>query len=375
VTVGIARDQRTYPDTIVLFDDKFDQGFHGWEELAPDSSGSSTVQNSSPLTIGDHGHYSGRSLKMQTFSVADPAYGSACNAIRRLVHPAAYGRVTAEWWFSYGGENQGPAATEGLGGAPRYIVFGIDQTPPADSPTQLGYGNRAFFAAKWRQWNENAQPTVSSVASDSTGFTVTFSAAHTIAAGMQAHLTGFTPSGINGDWIVASITSTTIRIATTTNPGNATVQGSVIAQRTCDWFLNTKSAVDYPGGGYISPNDGNFLQSGYVADLPYNGNKRNQQYVKLVVETNPAAPAYKSLQVNHHVFDLTACPGGPLSAGDSRLSGGVVAAPVSAEPLYNDPSFTGGLNFYLSLINRAGTTTTASYLEVHRARGSYEALV
>lgn len=127
-------------EPMVLFDDTFTDGFCGWEELFTDSNGSLTAATSSALTLGERTEFGGRSLRLQTNSVADTAYGSQCNTVKRLSYPpVGRGTVKYEVWFAYGSENTG-------GLAPRFLLFMIDE---------MYGGVRNFWKAEWRRYNQS----------------------------------------------------------------------------------------------------------------------------------------------------------------------------------------------------------------------------
>ena len=267
-----------YPDTSVLFDDNFTNGFCGWEELVNPTGAFSQAMNT-PLSLSSRGGLGGYSLLLQTNSVERTTYGSQAIAIKRVIQPyipGSVGKVAAEWWFSYGSENV--TESSGFPGAPATITFEVDSQTDASSTTSIVTGQRAYFQAQW-------QP-----------------------------------------------------------------------QSGGSWGFTTSNGPAYGQGGYVSP-DSNLFTSGYKSIFPYNGNKRNINYVCLTV--NVRTGAYVSLIANNQFFDLTACPNGTL------------AGPISpTDPSYNVSDINGLLNSIVNVNNRSTTATTASFVEIHRARMS-----
>ena len=72
-------------------------------------------------------------------------------------------------------------------------------------------------------------PAITGITSTATGFTVTFASAPTCKAGDTLTLAGFTPSGYNGSWSVATVSGSTVTVLTGVNPGTSTVQGTYTA--------------------------------------------------------------------------------------------------------------------------------------------------
>lgn len=127
------------------------------------------------------------------------------------------------------------------------------------------------------------------------------------------------------------------------------------------WYLNAASPFPYGNPSYNSPDNGNYTATGYRSDLPYNGNKRNVNYVRLTCDV--VNQTYLELQANDKIFDLTSLP---------AQNNGPVTSPISLDdPDYNDTGFNGGLNMLLAVNNRTDTDTTASYVELHRAKMSW----
>lgn len=126
-----------FPDSEILFDDTFENGFKGWQELHTDPSVATTGPTFAPLGLS-HPSVPGPALTLVTASTADPGIHSQSIAMKRLSHRAPMGVVDLEVWFSYGGESL-------TGFAPRYIHFMIDE---------MRNGVRHFWKARWRLVNE-----------------------------------------------------------------------------------------------------------------------------------------------------------------------------------------------------------------------------
>jgi hypothetical protein len=304
--------QFVYPHSNVLFDDDFTDGFCGWEKLHNASSGTFAAAMNTPLSLSPHGTFGTHSLLLQTNGLRQTSYGTQAIAMKRWTMqelPANKDRVVElEVWFGFGSENNDDGYTNSSGGAPRALLFAIDTQEPGTafttSATSLGgtnLGKRCYFIAHWRQINEFA---------------------------------GGGP------------------------------------KRTADWYVNTDSPVAYNpaltysqnvANGYITPDDGNYEPTGYITDFPFNGNKRNVNYVKLTV--NISTKQYLRLQANHTNLNLLRLP---------SQSSGEIAPPISPlDPLYNDVGFNGGLNAVIGVLNRRDTDSTASYMEIHRTRMTY----
>lgn len=127
-----------HPDSAVLFDDTFDTGFMGWQELHNTTTAPFQV---TPLSLGPYAQHGSRSLRLQTYSATDQGYGSQAVAMKRLGYHydvTALTTVDFEVWFSFGSEN-----TSGM--APRYIQFMIDE---------MRGGTRHFWKWRWRQTDQ-----------------------------------------------------------------------------------------------------------------------------------------------------------------------------------------------------------------------------
>lgn len=74
-------------------------------------------------------------------------------------------------------------------------------------------------------------PAITGIASDATGFTVTFASAPGLLASDTLILLGFTPAGYNATWSISSVTGLTVRVLTALNPGTSTVQGTYTASK------------------------------------------------------------------------------------------------------------------------------------------------
>ena len=72
-------------------------------------------------------------------------------------------------------------------------------------------------------------PSVTSITSTSTGFTVTFASGVALAPGSNLILSGFNPYAYNGSWVVASLPAgNQVTVATNLNPGAATAIGTAV---------------------------------------------------------------------------------------------------------------------------------------------------
>lgn len=128
-----------YPDTEILFDDTFENGFRGWQELHTDPSVSTSGPTFAPLGLS-HPSVPGAALSLVTRSKADPGIHSQSIAMKRLSHrEITAGIIDFEVWFAYGGESQ-------TGFSPRYIHFMIDE---------MKAGTRHFWKNRWRLVNES----------------------------------------------------------------------------------------------------------------------------------------------------------------------------------------------------------------------------
>lgn len=127
-----------FPDTEILFDDTFENGFNGWQELHTNPNVSTSGPTIAPLGLS-HPSVPGAALTMVTASKADPGIHSQSIAMKRLSHRATPGIVDLEVWFAYGGESQ-------TGHSPRYLQFMIDE---------MRGGVRHFWKARWRNVNES----------------------------------------------------------------------------------------------------------------------------------------------------------------------------------------------------------------------------
>lgn len=88
-------------------------------------------------------------------------------------------------------------------------------------------------------------PPVASLTMSGNIATLTFSSAHTFSTGAAITLAGFTPSGLNGNFTIASIpTATTITVNIGSNPGNSTVQGTALTATTDCAYVDFKAIID-----------------------------------------------------------------------------------------------------------------------------------
>lgn len=269
-----------FPQSAVLFDDHFNDGFCGWEELYPNPGGATNVNTSAAVGLTTHGMFGNYGLLLQTNDVDQSTYAATCTAIKRASYqfnPASTGFVDFECWFSYGSDN--PTAPDGSdrGSSPKTIDFIIDAATSNNTTTVIGTTpTRTYWMARWLK------------------------------------IAGSSPITYSGQWFLTA------------------------------------------GGGGSTP-DQNAIPTGYFVDFPYNQNKRNLNYVKLTVNT--INWSYVSLVANSLFFDLTACPAGAITP------------PTSSNVAYNDVGFAGGLNIAVAVNDLSGSsTTTASYVELHRTR-------
>jgi hypothetical protein len=133
---------------------------------------------------------------------------------------------------------------------------------------------------------------------------------------------------------------------------------------TGQWYFNQGSGIAYGTGGYLDPTATTLVASGYYSNIFFNQNKRNMHYVSLTYDTYNGM--FKAMQVNHLIYDLTKIP----SLSNAPLT--TVLAP--GDPTYNVSTgeFAGGLNPIVQIGNVSGTGfSTASFLELHRTRGTY----
>lgn len=303
-----------FPYSDVLFDDNFSEGFCGWEKLHNASDGTFNTGMSPPLTLSNHALFGTHSLMLQTNSFRQNSYGTHAFAIKRCTMQqttlSSSRNVMLEIWFSYGSENNNDGFSGNSGGAPRALLFGIDTQTPHPALT-----------------------------------------------------TALNPLG-------GSLDTLGKRCYFIAHWRQINEFASPTPKRTADWFLNTKSPVDYNpsltynqnvSNGYVSPDDGNYSATGYMTDFPFNGNKRNWSYIRLTVDIKNMQ--YLELVANDKVLNLTKLPG---------QSNAPMPAPTSPyDPLFNDIGFNGGLNAVVGILNRRDTNSTASFMEIHRARMTY----
>lgn len=122
-----------YPDSTVLFDDTFEDSFHGWQSLYTPSGQMAYTD----VPLGLYHPSAGSALTMWTNSVNDPGVGSQGVAMKRLAYYEPPGIVDFELWFAYGGESPS-------GHSPKYIQFMVDE---------MYGGVRHFWKARWRNVN------------------------------------------------------------------------------------------------------------------------------------------------------------------------------------------------------------------------------
>lgn len=244
-----------YPNTTVLFDDTFENGFCGWQPLHPSDAGA--VPSYAPLGLS-HPSVPGPCLAMVTNSKADQGLLSQCVAMKRLAHfdsPTTARYVDFEVWFAYGGESA-------TGYSPRYLQFMIDQ---------MFGGTRYFWKARWRNVNE-----------------------------------------------------------------------SDLSSRPMNWYVASQS-------------EDNYVSIGQTSDIPWNGNKGTQSYLKLTIDLT--TPRYHALKCNKDEFNA------------AQLNTGVTPPGADGSGTFDDPEFNNGLNFMLATINRSAQDYM-SWMAVTRARGT-----
>lgn len=102
--------------------------------------------------------------------------------------------------------------------------------------------------------------------------------------------------------------------------------------------VNPADTSTRPMNWYLaSQSQSNFLDTTLVSDMPWNGNKGSESYVKLTLDLKNSK--YLALQANEDHFDLTTVPG--------------LAAPgANGDSTFNDPLFNYGLNFMVGVLNR-----------------------
>lgn len=138
--------------------------------------------------------------------------------------------------------------------------------------------------------------TTSSITSTASDFTVTLTEAHHYLAGGKINISGVTPSAYNGEWTIASVTSTTVVVTSAINPGTATVQGTVVNDlKAAAYVVNPPirqlvagAITDYRGGHNTSAAavNNNWLWDGSAAGL------------RAVLYAATSAPAYSTTSFN-----------------------------------------------------------------------------
>lgn len=96
-----------------------------------------------------------------------------------------------------------------------------------------------------------------------------------------------------------------------------------------------------------------YIDSGFDSDLPWNGNKGSEIYLKFTVDL--AAGEYHSLEVNADRFDLTGAP--------------AVAPGANGDATFNDPLFNNGLN-YMKILRNRSSQPLMGWTASSRIRGS-----
>jgi hypothetical protein len=125
--------------------------------------------------------------------------------------------------------------------------------------TGLGFDNCTFAGA-----GPASQFAVASVTSSGVDFTVTTTAAHDFRPGDFVVLRGMTPAAYNSMFRVATVpSSTSLTVASTANPGPATVVGTAESVATPAYIANT----DF-GGGFASVNESRFASCIFEAIQP-----------------------------------------------------------------------------------------------------------
>jgi len=122
------------------------------------------------------------------------------------------------------------------------------------STTTLVVGGASWTTDQWRGrflYMPSAPMPVITAGTSTAGFvgTITFTSAHLLSPGNIINLSGFTPSGWNGTWAVASVISTTqITVTLLTNPGTISIFGTTTAPITARITGNTSTTLTVQDG-------------------------------------------------------------------------------------------------------------------------------
>jgi hypothetical protein len=236
----------TYPNSHILFDDNFSNGFCGWEPLYAFESTTQTnwwtgtsPQHVLPLSLSNRGTSGSHAVLLTTANIKTPNYGSTATAIKRTSHQYVNanrsGRIRFDIWFTFGADSSTISGFSGSA-APRYLLFGLDTMYPTSTTIANNTGKRSFFKARWRQ--------------------------------------------------------------STYNAGTYTYDGS--------WSVTAGTGLPVTDGSYVSP-ESNFVSTGYYSDWMFNQNKLNTQFFSLTVDASSGR--YVEMQTNGLVYNLQRCPG------------------------------------------------------------------
>jgi hypothetical protein len=153
-----------------------------------------------------------------TKAVANPKYEGAPNGLAALAGDFILHQRGGVWVVD---------AYESLPGLRSYI--------PQATPTGLTVGAASGLL-----------PTISSITTSGTAWTVTFATAHGLSPGSSIVLGGFTPTEYNGTFTVASVTSSTvITITNGATPGAITVTGTSCNVNNVSGTLTVGQSYDY----------------------------------------------------------------------------------------------------------------------------------
>lgn len=169
-------------------------------------------------------------------------------------------------------------------------------------------------------------------------------------------------------WLTANIQTTPLPII----PGLGAAHFSLangsshysqaLTRTTRYWYLSQGSGHNYGDPGYVIPTSVAFFDTGYKTNFPFNQNKKNIQYVAIIVDTYNGN--FLGLQANDLFYDLTKIPANGNNPLPSMLAIG--------DPTYNIAEFLGGLNPLIQMNNVIQTgVATASWFELHRSRVTY----
>lgn len=126
---------------------------------------------------------------------------------------------------------QGPGTTTVYGRGPTLMITGQTTSLRISNCGFSGGGPRSKF-------------TISGITSTGANFTVTTSATHDFVAGDFVALRDCTPSAYNDVWRVASVTSNTIVVTSTADPGTSSVNGTAESISACALVSNEDGACN-----------------------------------------------------------------------------------------------------------------------------------